>query len=169
MSTDLVGILAVLERVKVRYVVIGAAGAVLHGAPAITEDIDITPARDDANLVALAAALQELEARMRVEGEPAGLTFPIEPTMLGTAEVWNLSTRLGDLDIAFRPSGTDGYRDLARDASTIAIADALTVRVASLRDIIRSKQAAGRAKDLAVLPLLRETLERRENRDVRRM
>jgi hypothetical protein len=35
----------------------------------------------------------------------------------------------------------------------------LVVKVASLADIIRSKQAAGRAKDLAALPLLRQTLD----------
>jgi hypothetical protein len=80
--------------------------------------------------------------------------------MLRTVEAWNLATRLGDLDIAFCPSGTEGYTDLARDAQTITVADNLSVQVASLRDIIRSKQAAGRAKDAAVLPLLRETLER---------
>jgi hypothetical protein len=33
-----------------------------------------------------------------------------------------------------------------------------TLRVASLEDVIRSKEAAGRDKDLAVLPILRQTL-----------
>jgi hypothetical protein len=39
------------------------------------------------------------------------------------------------------------------------IGPGISVPVASLRDVIRSKEAAGRDKDLAQLPLLRRTLE----------
>lgn len=35
------------------------------------------------------------------------------------------------------------------------------IRVASLEDVIRAKEAAGRAKDKAVLPLLRNALSTR--------
>jgi hypothetical protein len=36
--------------------------------------------------------------------------------------------------------------------------DKHTLLVASLEDVIKSKEAAGRKKDLAVLPILRDTL-----------
>jgi hypothetical protein len=36
----------------------------------------------------------------------------------------------------------------------------VTISVASLADVIRSKEAAGREKDRAVLPILRQVLER---------
>jgi hypothetical protein len=39
------------------------------------------------------------------------------------------------------------------------------VLVASLEDIIRMKEAAGRPKDLGQLPALRQTLELRRERD----
>ena len=39
------------------------------------------------------------------------------------------------------------------------------VLVASLRDVIRSKEASNRAKDVAQLPALRQTLERIRERD----
>jgi hypothetical protein len=65
----------------------------------------------------------------------------------------------GDLDICFAPSGTRGYRDLRREALRTRIGPGVSVSVASLRDVIRSKEAAGRDKDLAQLPLLRRTLE----------
>ena len=74
--------------------------------------------------------------------------------------VWNLVTPHGDLDISFVPNGTTGYPDLANDASDVD-AFGLIVPVASLADVIRSKQAANRHKDQRVLPVLREILASR--------
>jgi hypothetical protein len=63
------------------------------------------------------------------------------------------------------PSGTTGYEDLIADASEAGIFER-RVLVASLADIIRSKQAANRPKDQRVLPTLREILASRfERRD----
>jgi len=55
--------------------------------------------------------------------------------------------------------GTRGYDDLRREASRERVGRGLVVSVASLRDVIRSNEAAGRDKDLAQLPLMRRTLE----------
>ena len=155
---DPLEILRVLERHDVRYVLIGAAAARIAGAPVVTEDIDVTPAIDRANLERLAGALRELDARLR-SPEPEGVPFPIDADMPTGAELWTLTTSAGDLDVCFTPSGTRGYEDLRREASRERLGRGLTVNVASLRDVIRSKEAAGRAKDLAQLPLLRQTLE----------
>jgi len=38
-----------------------------RGWPDVTQDIDVTPARDTENLTRLAAALTELDARFRVD------------------------------------------------------------------------------------------------------
>ena len=164
-----VALLRVLDRHGVDYVVIGAQAAVAAGAPLVTADLDITPARDEANLERLSAALRELGARLRTPSDPAGVPFPVEPEMLATATLWTLTTRLGDLDLVFEPSGTSGFGDLRRDARRLEVADGLSVLVASLLDVIRTKQATGRAKDLAQLPLLRQTLEeiRRHERQAR--
>jgi hypothetical protein len=87
--------------------------------------------------------------------------IPFDPTLLEAATVWTLTTKFGDLDLVMSPAGTNGYRDLVRDADEllVAVAPDLTVKVASLADVIRSKEAAGREKDRAALPLLRRTLE----------
>lgn len=79
---------------------------------------------------------------------------------LAAARTWNVSTRFGDLGISFRPSGTQGFPDLTRDAAPIVIRG-ITVRLASLADVVRSKEAAGRDKDRRALPVLREILARR--------
>jgi hypothetical protein len=64
------------------------------------------------------------------------------------------------VDIWLLPDGTGGYVDLVRDATREPLTETLTVSVASLADVIRSKEAAGRNKDLLVLPALREVLAR---------
>jgi hypothetical protein len=150
-------VLEVLERHDLRYVVIGAVAAIIHGYPLPTMDLDITPARDPDNLERLAGALRELEARLRVPRGP-GVPFPIDAVMLSRGELWTLTTKSGPLDLVYLPAGTQGYDDLRRDAKEIDIGG-LTVPVASLPDIIRSKEAAGRPKDIAQLPALRQTLE----------
>jgi len=86
--------------------------------------------------------------------------FSVDPKALAGSRSWNLVTDLGLLDISFEPSGTHGWADLDREATEEELADALVVRVASLDDVIRSKQAAGRPKDLAVLPALRALQQR---------
>jgi hypothetical protein len=151
-------ILEVLERHRVRYVLIGGFAATIHGSPYVTTDVDITPAAGPENLARLSAALNELEARKRVAGEPEGFAFSHDAASLAKGQIWNLITRFGDLDISFVPSGTRGYDDLRRDAADLEILG-VQVPLASLADIIRSKEAADRPKDRLVLPVLRRILE----------
>ena len=147
-------ILEVLAAHRVDYVMIGGLAAAIHGSDLVTGDLDITPALGDDNLSRLSLALDELNARIRTPDVVEGLAFSHGATSLARATAWNLITDAGDLDVSFLPSGTQGYVDLQRDAVAIEILGAPT-RVASLADVIRSKQAAGRPKDLAALPMLR--------------
>ena len=87
------------------------------------------------------------------------LPFHHDATSLAAGRIWNLTTKHGDLDITFVPSGTTGFADLTRDAETIVLRGT-EVRLASLADIVRSKEAAGRDKDRRALPVLRELLAR---------
>jgi hypothetical protein len=153
--------LRVLHDHRVQFLVVGGIAARLRGAPLLTQDVDITPAPDRANLERLASALKDLDARLRTATEPDGVALPFDPGLLGNATVWTLVTKHGDLDLVVSPAGTDGYRDLIRDADELNVATEpdLGVQVASLADVIRSKEAAGREKDRAALPLLRRTLE----------
>jgi hypothetical protein len=149
--------LAALHRHGVEFVVIGAFAAVAQGYPLPTQDVDVTPSRDPVNLERLAAALSELRAKLRL---PGGRThpFPIEPRYLGDSDSWALATTAGELDILFQPSGTNGFDDLRREAIEVTLRGT-PVLLASLRDIIRMKEASNRPKDQAQLPALRRTLE----------
>lgn len=143
----------------VDYVLIGGLAAALHGSPVATNDADICPDRTPENLARLAAALREIDARIRTDAEPAGLPFAIDAVFLGRIETaLNLSTRYGNVDISYRPAAfTGGYQELLPHAVDYDVDD-FTVKVASLSDIIRSKRTADRRKDRAVLPVL-EALE----------
>ena len=90
--------------------------------------------------------------------EPSGLAFRHDAESLGRVDVWHLVTDHGRLDITFRPTGTEGFADLARDAVHLTILR-VGVDVASLADVVRSKEAAGREKDRLVLPTLRRLLD----------
>jgi hypothetical protein len=149
-----------LARHDVRYVMIGAMAARLQGFPRVTADADITPARDAENLHRLAEALRELDARVYMESVPEGLPFDCSPPMLSRAELWSLVTTAGRLDIAFVPAGTEGYADLIEDAVPFDVFG-VRLHVASLEDIIRSKEAADRPQDRQDVVLLREMLQRR--------
>jgi hypothetical protein len=153
-------VVRVLNEHSVEYVLIGGLACVLHGVPIGTVDIDITPARTEANLGRLADALRTLDARLRVPGRPDPVEVAIDSRTFRLMQTVTFRTRAGDLDVALLPDGTEGYPDLARQRVDIDI-DGVTFPVASLDDVIRSKAAAGRAKDLAVLDLLRAVQRRR--------
>lgn len=161
MELDVARLFEVLSRHQVVYVLIGGLAAVYHGSPFPTEDADITPEAGRANLIRLAAALCEINARLRTEAVPEGLPFACDADTLASVQTWDLTTDAGDLDLAFHPAGTQGYVDLRRDAVATQLYN-VTVHVASLSDVIRSKQAANRPKDQRVLPTLREILSKRD-------
>jgi hypothetical protein len=148
-------LLAVLERHGVRFVVIGAFAAVVHGWSGATEDIDITPAREVRNLARLVDALHELGAAVACRMERSIRTRPFDDQRLRMRDCWLFATKHSDLDVVINhPAGFAGYATLVPESSLEAVGEH-EVAVASLDAVIASKEALGRDKDRAVLPLLR--------------
>jgi hypothetical protein len=140
---------------RVRYVVIGGLAATLRGSPYPAADLDITPATGRENLGRLAVALRSLDAKLRVPGVDEPIDWPLDERAFDQGTTRTFTTRAGYLDVSRRPDGTQGVPDLVRDATREEVAEQLTVLVASLADVIRSKEAAGRDRDHQVLPALR--------------
>jgi hypothetical protein len=157
-------ILAVLERHGVQYVVIGGLAAGMRGSPYVTRDVDVTPARTKDNYRRLACALHELGAKLRAPDLEEPIEVPLDEWSFEQGTTWDYVTTHGYLDVALLPDGTRGYEDLRRSATRERVSPTLEVSVASLDDIIRSKEAAGREKDKAVLPGLRLVQERSRQR-----
>lgn len=159
-TVDATVLISTLERHEVEYVVVGGFAVELWGvAVPPTIDIDITPERSKANLARLADALNELEAAFRYgDGSvrvPGGLTGDLIEQM----SVLNLMTNAGPLDLTILPAGTSGYPELARSATRLIYRD-VEVPTAALEDVARSKEAAGRPKDLKTLPAIHAHLRR---------
>ena len=164
-ALDAPAILEVLHRHDVRFVVIGGMAAQLQGGGYPTLDIDITPALDKANLANLASALTDMDARLRAQGlPPGGMRIRLDARTFAQVSTITFATAVGPLDVALRPDGTDGYADLVRGAIKVEY-KGRTAWVAHLRDVIRSKVAAGRPKDVEQLPALRRRLAEVEKQE----
>jgi len=149
---------ALLDR-GVRFVVIGGFGGRLYGSPSVTNDLDVCYARDRDNLEAMASALVDLKARLR--GTPEDVPFLLDADTLARGDHFSFSTDAGSLDVMGTPAGVKGFDELDRTATEMDL-DGVRVRVASLDDLIRMKQAARRPKDLIeaeVLGALRDELD----------
>lgn len=157
-------ILQCLVRHRVDFVVVGGLAASLHGVPHVTFDIDVTPEPSGENRERLSRALRELGARIRLPTESGGLPFDHDGASLADAKVWNLVTLYGELDLTMEPAGMSGYDELIDDAVVTDLGE-VEVAVASLDAVIRSKRAADRPKDRAVLPLLEQTRDEIRRRD----
>ncbi len=122
-----------------------------------TLDVDVVPERDAKNLRALANALKEMEARLRVPGDPDGVEIPLDERTFRDVSTLTFVTRFGPFDILFAPSGAPDYSELEERAVTLE-RFGVEISVASIADLIAMKRATGREKDATHLTILLEFL-----------
>jgi len=151
MSSDLsektlVTVAKALRAAKLEAIVIGNSASMLNGAPVTTQDIDLLIRDTRPNRRKLARFAEEI-----------GGSAPMPVSELSKVE-WIEGRLAVPVEIHYdRISGGLTFSFLRSRAQHVMVGDEKLV-VASLADIIRSKQAAGRPKDRAVLPILRDTL-----------
>ncbi len=150
--TDFAEFFRRLSDEHVEFVVIGGLAVISHGHVRATLDLDICYARTPENLERLVRALAELRPRLR--GAPAELPFFWDVRTLRNGLNFTLTTTAGDIDVLGEVTGLGGYGELALRSETVDLYGT-KVRIMSLADLIRSKAAAGRAKDLVDLEALR--------------
>jgi hypothetical protein len=151
---DLRALLAALHEHEVRFVVIGGVAVGAHGFVRSTEDLDLVPDPEPANLALLASALAELEATMPTV---AGRDFDPDKDGAVILRGGNVSadTRFGGLDVVQRLRGVPAYSELARDAVDSDLLG-VPVRVCSLVRLREMKRALSRAQDRVDLENLPE-------------
>ena len=100
-----------------------------------------------------------MNAMIRTDGDPVPARLD-GPFLANMPLMLNLVTDFGEMDLTFAPSGgLGGFEEWDVDAIVVEIADGLSVKVASLDDIINSKRAANRPKDQMALPYLESLRE----------
>lgn len=159
---DAPAIFAILDLHGVEHVVVGGYAAQLHGSTRATTDVDVTPDGAAENLRRLTLALRDLGGGIRVDAVEEGLPFDTSAEALAGMTTLNLRTPYGDIDLTFEPDGTGGYADLIQCAEAYEVGS-VRVLVAALADVIRSKTAAGRPKDLRALPELHRLARRTDS------
>lgn len=139
-----------LQQVHLEAVLIGNAAAALQGAPVTTIDFDFLFRRTTRNL----AKLKVLARALR-----ASILRPYYPA----SDLYRVVREDDGLQVDFMGT-VHGVRSFegARDRATIVEIDGVPILVASLTDIIRSKRAANRPRDRAVLDILERALEEKD-------
>jgi len=135
-----------LKSIGLEAVLIGNAAAALQGAPVTTVDFDFMFRKTPRNLRKLKTLATALGATVMRPYYPASDLYRV--------------VRDDGLQLDFMPTihGVRSFEGL-RDRGQIIDVGGTTIRVASLRDIIRSKKAAQRPRDLAVMHVLETALE----------
>ena len=141
---DLRAMLESLHRHDVQFVVIGGVAVAAHGYVRGTEDLDLVPDPDPANLARLTDCLEELDSTRPTVGRAFDPSTDVAVIHRGgnvTAD-----TRFGGLDIVQRAIGVPGYSELVRDAVESELLG-VPVRICSLARLRGMKRAAGRDQD----------------------
>lgn len=134
----------ILNRHGVDFVVVGGIAGGAHGSAMATFDLDVAYARDDANLDRLAAALAEMDVKLR--GVAEDLPFQVDAKTLANGSNFTFETTYGSFDILGDVNGMRDYESLRLGSESQVISGA-EVRVASIGDLIAMKRAANRPKD----------------------
>jgi predicted nucleotidyltransferase len=144
-----------LTDAQVEFIIVGGVSAVLHGAPIVTQDLDICYRRSPENLVRLSRALKPFHPRLR--GLPPELPAFFDERSLQQGGNFTLEVDDENFDLLAEMTGLGGFEQVVASAEEMEVAGR-SVKVLALRDLIRTKEKVGRPKVLAVLPLLEATL-----------
>jgi predicted nucleotidyltransferase len=148
-----------LNEHRLEAILIGNMAAALHGAPVSTIDIDLFFRKTPRNMQKLKLVAGTLGAVILRPYYPVSALFRMQRERDGL-----------QIDFMGRIDGVQSYEGVRRRAGVYEIGG-WKLLAASLEDIIRSKRAAGRGKDLAVIDILEKTrdeeaiVKEREQRD----
>ena len=139
-----------LTKHRLDAVLIGNAAAALNGAPVTTEDLDFFIRRTPLNVKKLQKIAEEIGV-------------PLEQPHYPASHLYRIVKRAESLQFDFmvQIAGIRSFEGV-RSRASVADFDGYPLRVASLEDVIKSKAAAGRDKDLAVMHILRRTVKERD-------
>ena len=137
-----------IQKVNLDALVVGSVAAALSGVPIATVDVDLLVRNTPLN-----------HKKIRDLAKALGANPPVELSALDS--VLRISGAGADVDILF--DGLPGnlkFSSLKSRAATVQLG-AFRLRVATLEDVLKSKQAVRRPKDLAHISVLEDALKSR--------
>lgn len=130
----------------VDYLFIGKSGAIILGYPDTTQDVDIYPKKDPENGRRIVEALLKLGFKLDEETREA---------IIQGKDFIQIKSGPFDVNLVFAPDGLEDYDKVKERAIWVE-----KLPVAHISDIIRSKEAAKRERDIRDLPFLKEFAKR---------
>jgi len=155
---DLQKLLKLLIHSPLDFVLVGGFAAVLHGSNQTTRDVDICVASSADQVASLRDLLQPYHPTHRFSESKE--SFLETPGDLSRQQDFHLTTDLGSLDIVTHIEGIGDYYDLLQNSEEIEIYGG-RCRLISIDDLIKSKKALGRHRDLVVVMELEAIREER--------
>ena len=154
-ESKLVATLRKLCESDIQFIVVGGLAAVLNGAPVQTYDVGLVYSREPANVDRLMHFLRDIDAIFRIQ--PERRLRPTGSHLAGGGHL-NLLTRYGPIDLLATIGQNLNFSDLLPHSNEMDIGDGIRVRVLNLETLISVKEQLGSEKDVAMLPVLRQTL-----------
>lgn len=152
---DFAAFIRILKRHRVRFLVIGPYAMAHHGLVRATNDVDVLIATDEANASRVRAASREF---VGVE--------PSEEALRPPRGMFRIGPPSAHIDVTTK---VDGLADFDRAWKRRSRGEFFGVPVGylSLEDMLRTKRAAARPKDLGALAWLSGEVARRRKRRAR--
>ena len=147
---------------NVDFVIVGGVAIKIHSSAYVTLDLDFCYSRTKENLSKIVAALSRFNPRPR--NFPENLPYFFDERSLQNATNFTFETTIGDIDLLGEVAGVGSFAEVEKSSDIFELYER-DVRVLSVDALISAKRAAGRVKDLLVLPeleALREVLRNDE-------
>jgi len=136
---------------KADFVIVGGFAISFHSTGYITTDLDFCYLRTMENLKKIVAAFAGFKPRLR--GFPEDLPFIWDERTLQNGTNFTLKTTIGNIDLLGEVAGIGSFKSVEKESVLTRLYDC-EVRILTLDGLIKAKRAAGRTKDLLVLPEL---------------
>lgn len=160
MKTDFKTLLSKLSENDFDFILIGGFAASVYGSSYVTHDLDVCAVLTPGNIEKLRRVLADVHPKHRItEKKPSFLDVPEE--LNGINNLY-LETDIGVLDLISNVIGVGDFSELSKNAIEIKIFGR-SCKIISLDDLIKTKTALKRPKDILVAEEL-GVIRKKENK-----
>lgn len=146
----------------IEFVICGELSRFIHTFKNVIPTHEFCYSQSKENLKKIVTALAPFNPRPR--GFPDNLPYIFDETTLQNATNFTFETEVGDIDLLGEVAGIEDYLAVEKMSAPMRIFDC-DLKVLSIEGLILAKRAAGRPKDLLVLPELEAMQESLKNQD----